>query len=272
MYFGSRSDVGGLRMKRLLGVMMLIVSSGARADFSPFTSKDRANVLAPLSPVASTKIVLVSEELKVILLPDGNHYRVEGRYTLENRGAAEKLRFGYPIDWVACDYKGVETRAGCLISKEPSGEAVELARSLTAKINGAEVSCEPKPAERIESRSGLYRLKSWCVFELGFSSKETKIATFSFEKFLSGSNDFSRSESEIDDSDRELKFPFFSATLFEGRVDVLRIEILAGKYRANLKEPTVFSEKDFEGSGKLVKVLNNVDLSKMPVLRFKVVR
>jgi hypothetical protein len=88
-------------MVRWAIVLALVLPALASANGGPVMwSYTSATPAGGVVPVDEARIRLISEELRIVLLPDGRRYRASARYRLANPEGPRKVTFGVPLSWV----------------------------------------------------------------------------------------------------------------------------------------------------------------------------
>ncbi len=213
-----------------------------------------------LVPQRKSRIVLESEHLAVSL--DGETADVDVQYQIANRGGAESVTYGFPIDTLG--YASSSRDTGVTnYHIEDGHEALDVRKVIHEMANtagfgiGAEVVFEKERTVR-----------DWYFSDLQFARGGRKTLRVTYRQTTFGAKSGTSKSFRWFRSKNTFRYTFRPAqTWGDGRVPALRIELDVRNLRAKQVPLTVVSPPGaVERDGVLVWELKDVDLSKIPDL------
>ena len=213
-----------------------------------------------LVPQRKTPIALESELLEVLL--GGETADVNVQYQIANRGGADHVTYGFPID--SLGYANTLKDTGVTNYRiADGGETLDVRKVVHEIANtasfgiGAEVEFE-----------GQSSVRDWYFSELKFARGERKTLGVTYRQTIFGSKSGTSKSFRWARSKNTFRYTFRPAqTWGDGRVPALRIELNVRDLRAQQVPLTVVSPPGaVERDGVFVWDLKDVDLHKIPDL------
>ena len=243
----------------LILALMRLATGIALANGGTFATSS-VNATGNLVPKRKAGIVLRDELLQVKL--ESDWAEVEVLYTLQNRGAADTMTYGFPIDAasVYVPYNFDQSIEGFEILD--GNRRLEITKVIR-QVNGDGMS----GADMTEQPYGNL-VRNWFMTTLRFDRRETKMLAVRYRVRCMGKESGTSATHFWEQSPRLFTYTFKpAATWGQGRVGHLEIVVDASRLKAtqipvNSVAPTGWRNED----GKYHWAWDNADLGKLPDL------
>lgn len=257
LHSASGKAVRFLRGFSLLVLLLCLRSHNAKANGGVFTTSS-VNSTGNLQFQKKPKIDLENEVLHVEL--DGDWAQVEVIYTLQNRGGADKLTYGFPID---------VGDAMSLNGFDKSIEAFSILdgdRSLDITKLVHEIHADPTAALTEQPYGQIVR--DWFMTTLKFERRETKTLKVRYRVRSMGTTTGTSKDFIWSNSPRRFTYTFKPAkTWGSGRAHHLEVVVDVTKLQAaQIPINSIAPAGWHDENGQLRWTLENADLAKAPDL------